>query len=86
MRRVDRFGLALLAPVWALALLLSFLSLGRNAVESPVRFASAPDAEALPTVDGLRRFAIERPGEDAPRAGDRVLRIGEVDEIGRAHV
>ncbi|MGH0029377.1 MAG: hybrid sensor histidine kinase/response regulator [Myxococcota bacterium] len=86
MRRVDRFGLALLAPVWALALLLSFLSLGRNAVESPVRFASAPDAEALPTVDGLRRFAIERPGEDAPRAGDRVLRIGEVDARGAGAV
>lgn len=77
MRRLDRWLLALLAPLWALALLLSGLSLDRPEVVSPFRVEGAPGPAGLPRVTSFHPYAV-RPAGDV-EVGDLLLRIGDED-------
>lgn len=81
LRRCDRWLLALIAPLWVLSLLLSALSLDRNAVVSPLRAHGAADAASYPVVARLPPWTL-RTQEDDVRVGDVLLRVGGEDVRG----
>jgi len=83
MTRIDRVAFALLVPLWALVLVLSFASIGRDIVESPVRVHGAETEAAYPTVTSLLPFAVRDDDPRAePRPGDVLIRVGDVDVRG----
>jgi signal transduction histidine kinase len=83
MRRIDRALMALLVPVWALALLLSFLSIDRNIVESPVRVRGAESPAGYPVISSLQPWAVVvTDASTRPRVGDTIVQVGDVDVRG----
>jgi GAF domain-containing protein len=84
LRRPDKALLGILLPIWLLCFALHVREVVRSGLAVPPVFVAPSGGEDYPIVGGLRpETYIPDPGL---RAGDRVLRAGEVDLRGAGYI